>query len=170
MDANPHRLVDVHTNRKDCTECGIVVTQHSRAGSRYASAYQVKRWITWAAPDGRRWETYPDGNFPDAVPPSCPPPGVEALCPWRPDAMQYRGAKGRVQHETAKRTWCDTHQCAVNDCPEPGPLCYGAFHHNLNGDGTRTAGRCTGRQDSCRCMCPSCCGDTPDMYGYDGPF
>lgn len=25
--------------------------------------------------------------------------------------------------------------------------------------------RCTQRRSTCRCMCPHCCGDTPDVWG-----
>jgi hypothetical protein len=93
---------------------------------------------------------------------SCPPPPVEALCPWVDGAMRYDGAKGDVQLATALVTWCDTHEMAVADCPEPGPWRPGRPAHGDGGPGP-----CTGRADTCRCMCPACCGDTPYVWGYE---
>lgn len=146
-----------------CTECGVTAAHWFNAQSRY----ETRRWIDWRALDGRTWYTEPgDGS----EPPSCPLPGVEAVCPWRFDAQLYAGAKGDVQLATALRTWCEKHQMAVADCPEPGPYCPGMPHHDLTGDGTRTHRGCTGREKSCQCRCPACCGDTPDMYGYDGDY
>jgi hypothetical protein len=29
-------------------------------------------------------------------------------------------------------------------------------------------GRCTQLENTCKCMCPVCVGDTPEVYGYDG--
>ncbi len=30
--------------------------------------------------------------------------------------------------------------------------------------------RCTQRVSTCRCMCPVCVGDTPDVWGYEGDY
>jgi hypothetical protein len=144
-----------------CTACGVKAAHWFNAQSRYAT----RRWVDWRAPDGRTWCTEP-GGFTE--PPSCPLPVVEALCPWRDDAMRYAGATGDVQLDTAMRTWCDTHERAVSDCTDPGRYCPGRLAHEDGEEGR--PGPCTGREDSCRCMCPPCCGDTPDMYGYDGDY
>ena len=82
--------------------------------------------------------------------------------------MRYDGPKGDVQLDTALRTWCERHEMAVADCPEPGPYCPGRLAHE-DGEPGRP-GPCTGRENSCRCMCPACCGDTPDVWGYDGDY
>ncbi|MDX2998140.1 hypothetical protein PV382_23940 [Streptomyces scabiei] len=125
-----------------------------------------REWLSWLAPDGRDWSSFPEGDgwvtYPDGQAPSCPPQEVEARCPWEEDARRYGHVWGEVQLETAMRTWCETHQMAVADCPEPVHPCQGADGRCM------WKGRCTGREDSCRCLCPVCCGDIPDMYGYDG--
>lgn len=89
---------------------------------------------------------------------------VEALCPWMDGAMRYAGAKGDEQLDVAMRTWCGTHQSAVSECPEPGPYCYGYPAHEGQPD------LCTGRENTCRCRCPACCGDTPAVWGYEGDY
>ncbi|MBL1115453.1 hypothetical protein JK364_24075 [Streptomyces sp. 110] len=141
-----------------CAACDVRVEFWFNAQSRY----ERRQWVDWKAPDGRTWYTEP-GGYSEA--PSCPLPSVEVVCLWRRDAQLYDGAKGEVQLAAAMATWCDTHQMAVADCPEPGPYCPGILAHDLEGDGTRVDGKCTGRENSCRCMCPSCCGDTPDVWG-----
>ena len=143
-----------------CTACGITARHTPAIRHRYG-VWPV--YTVWRAPDGRTWET---GHGEPA--PSCPPPGVEALCPWEDGAMRYDGPKGDVQLETAQRTWCERHQMAVADCPEPGPYCPGWMAHEDGEEGR--PGPCTGRENSCRCMCPACCGDTPDVWGYDGDY
>ncbi|MFI7096812.1 hypothetical protein [Streptomyces lydicus] len=151
-----HQMVAVHEDAWRCTACGTVATQQYNPRCRYG----IKQWMDWRALDDRTWMTVPGEPAP-----SCPPPPVEALCPWDDRAMRYAGAKGDVQLDTATRTWCERHEMAVADCPEPGPYCYGwQAHEEMDGSG------CTGRQESCRCMCPACCGDTPDVWGYDGPY
>lgn len=148
-----------------CPDCGVTVwrrtTPRHEAGPR--------EWLQWHAPDGRDWSSFPeDGGwvtYPDGQAPSCPPQGVEARCPWEDNARRYGHVWGDVQLETAMRTWCERHQMAVADCPEPGPLCRGADGNCMWGEG-----RCTGREDTCRCMCPACCGDTPDVWGFDGDY
>ncbi|MDX3126565.1 hypothetical protein [Streptomyces scabiei] len=144
-----------------CTACGVTATRRRDQAARQG----VAEWTDWLAPDGRTWWTTPGG---DEEPPSCPLPGVEALCPWEDGAERYAGAKGDVQLDTGMRTWCETHQLAVSECPEPGPHCPGWMAHE-DGEPGRP-GPCTGRENTCRCMCPPCCGDTPDMYGYDGDY
>jgi len=141
-----------------CTACGVEAAHWFNAQSRY----ETRRWVDWRAPDGRTWYTEP-GGFTD--PPSCPLPAVEALCPWDDRAQLYAGATGDVQLDTAMRTWCETHQSAVSECPEPGPYCPGRMAHEDGEEGR--PGPCTGRENTCRCMCPPCCGDTPDMYGCE---
>ncbi|WP_406723510.1 hypothetical protein WJ438_00780 [Streptomyces sp. GD-15H] len=82
--------------------------------------------------------------------------------------MRYTGAKDEVQLATAMTTWCDTHEMAVADCPELGPYCPGRLAHQ---DGEKgRPGPCTGRENSCRCMCPACCGDTLNVWGFDGDY
>lgn len=145
-----------------CTVCGVTAAHWFNAQSRY----ETRRWIDWKAPDGRTW--YTDDRDGYSGPPSCPLPGVEARCPWDDRAQRYAGAKGDVQLETAMRTWCERHEMAVADCPEPGPYCPGAAAHEDGEPGM--PGPCTGRENTCRCMCPACCGDTPDVWGYDGDY
>jgi hypothetical protein len=135
-----------------CPACGM----HASNRTNPRDPYGGTAWTEWRAPDGRTWLTCPG-----EAAPSCPPPPVEALCPWRDDAMRYAGAKGDVQLATAMATWCDTHQMAVSDCPDPGPYCPGVRAHEDDAE----QGKCTGRWDTCRCMCPECCGDTPDVWG-----
>lgn len=142
-----------------CAKCGVQAAHWFNAQSRY----ETRRWIDWKAPDGRTW--YTDARDGYSGPPSCPLPTVEALCPWRDDAMRYDGPTGDVQLDTAMRTWCETHECAVSECPEPGPYCPGWRAHEDGEEGH--PGPCTGRENTCRCMCPPCCGDTPDMYGCE---
>lgn len=36
------------------------------------------------------------------------------------------------------------------------------------GEGVCNWGRCTQRASTCRCCCPPCAGDTPEVWGYDG--
>ncbi|MFD0035565.1 hypothetical protein ACFVJK_46830 [Streptomyces sp. NPDC127172] len=140
-----HQWAGDGEDRKRCAVCGVTaVRQHSREYGAWTE-YRVPSGWTWSAPDG------------SDTPPPCPPPPVEALCPWEMDAMRYAGAKGDDQLETAMRTWCETHERAVSECEDPGPLCPGAPAHE---DGEPAGpGPCTGREDTCRCMCPACCGD-----------
>ncbi|MFI6653273.1 hypothetical protein ACIBI8_37495 [Streptomyces sp. NPDC050529] len=140
-----------------CTTCGMVARHQTKRRDQYG----MTEWMEWRAADGRDWLTTGDQPAPP-----CPPPPVEALCPWRDDAMFYAGPKGDVQLATAMKTWCDTHKMAVSDCPQPGPYCPGADAHADGEEGQ--PGPCTGRENSCKCMCPACCGDTPDVWGYDG--
>ncbi|WP_159064573.1 hypothetical protein [Streptomyces olivochromogenes] len=156
-----HQLVDVFEDRKRCTACGVVAVRQYNPQSRS----DAKVWTDWRAPDGRTWLTTPDGYI---QPPSCPLPAVEALCPWEDRAMRYAGPKGDVQLATAMATWCERHEMAVADCPEPGPYCPGALAHEDGEEGR--PGPCTGRENSCKCMCSACCGDDPHTWGYDGPF
>lgn len=150
-----HRWVNVGENAKECADCQVRATQHrSREYGRWTDYVTAGGW-SWHAPDG------------SSGPPPCPPPPVEALCPWEWNSMRYAGAKGEEQLATAMRTWCERHQSAVSECPEPGPYCPGALAHEDGEPGF--PGPCTGRENSCRCRCAECCGDTPDMYGYDGP-
>ena len=155
-----HQLHGPSSGTQRCTACGITAHHMPTIRHRYGV------WpanTTWRAPDGRTWETQLDEPAP-----SCPPPDVEALCPWEDGAMRYDGPKGDVQLDTALRTWCERHEMAVADCPEPGPYCPGRLAHE-DGEPGRP-GPCTGRENSCRCMCPACCGDTPDVWGYDGDY
>lgn len=150
-----------------CADCGIYVwrrvTPRRDPGPR--------EWLEWYAPDGRKWSSFPEDEGwvtypdPETGAPSCPPQEVEARCPWEENARRYGHVWGDVQLETAMRTWCERHEMAVADCPEPGPVCRGA-----DGDCMWGAERCTGKEDTCRCMCPVCVGDTPDMYGFDGDY
>lgn len=156
-----HQMHATHEDHWQCTGCGVRATRHYDPNIRY----RIKTWIDWRAPDGRDWMTWPGG---DSEPPSCPLPGVEALCPWELYAPRYIGPKGDVQLDTGMRTWCDRHEMAVSDCPEPGPYCPGAAAHEDGEDGQ--PGPCTGRENTCRCMCPACCGDTPDVWGYEGDY
>ncbi|WP_331728957.1 hypothetical protein OG693_39095 (plasmid) [Streptomyces sp. NBC_01259] len=156
-----HQMAELHQDAWKCASCGVVaISQYNPQTSD-----RINRWMDWRAPDGRDWMTWPGG---DEEPPSCPLPGVEALCPWEDYAQRYAGPKGDVQLDTAMRTWCDRHDMVVADCPEPGPYCPGADAHADGEEGQ--PGPCTGRENSCKCMCPACCGDTPDMYGYDGDY
>ncbi|MEU2426948.1 hypothetical protein ABZ619_39050 [Streptomyces sp. NPDC007851] len=149
---DPHRWERAGEGRNRCAVCAVTVVQH--LGSRLHPA-----WLEYRMPSGWSWHAE-DGS---GTPPPCPPPPVEALCPWDDRAMRYARAKGDDQLDTALRTWCATHECAVADCPEPGPHCPGALLHE---DGEPwQSGPCTGRENSCQCTCPACCGDTPDMYG-----
>ena len=161
-----HRLEGAEDAAR-CTVCGVTVWRRRTAGHERGP----RKWLEWLSPDGRDWSSLPEGDawvtYPDGRAPSCPPQGVEALCPWEENARRYGHTWGDVQLETALRTWCERHQMAVADCPEPGPYCPGAAAHEDGEEGR--PGPCTGREDSCRCMCPACCGDTPDVWGYDGP-
>ena len=38
-----------------------------------------------------------------------------------------------------------------------------------HGDGCMWS-HCTGRESTCRCMCPVCLGETPQDYGFDGDY
>lgn len=152
-----HSMTRLHKDGWRCTTCGVLALRKYDPRSRYG----IPTWIDWLAPDEQTWLTTPGQDAP-----TCPLPAVEAVCPWRDDAMRYAGPKGDAQLDTAMRTWCDTHQGAVSECPEPGPYCPGAEAHADGEEGS--PGPCTGREDTCQCMCPACCGDTPDMYGYDG--
>lgn len=51
---------------------------------------------------------------------------------------------------------------AFMDQPETYP-CFG-FERNC------MWGRCTQVESTCKCMCPVCVGDTPEVYGYDGDY
>lgn len=150
-----------------CADCGVTVWR------RVAASHEPgpREWLSWLAPDGRDWSSFPEGGgwvtYPDAAP-ACPPADVEARCPWEEDARRYGHVWGEVQLESALRTWCERHEMAVADCPEPGPECPGWPAHEGGEPGM--PGPCTGREDSCRCACPPCCGDTPDMYGFDGDY
>lgn len=150
-----------------CLSCGVSVwVRHALRGTP-----GPRIWLEWYAPDGRDWSSFPEGDGwvtypdPEAGAPSCPPQDVEARCPWQEGARRYGRAWGEVQLETAMRTWCGRHEMAVADCPEPGPVCLGA-------DGGCMWGpqRCTGRENTCRCMCPVCLGETPQDYGFDGDY
>ncbi|MEU6925479.1 hypothetical protein [Streptomyces sp. NPDC046631] len=151
-----------------CTACGVTVwrrhTPHHEQGPR--------TWLKWLALDGRDWNSFPEADtwvtHPDGSAPSCPPQGVEALCPWEENAHRYGGVWGDVQLATAMKTWCKTHQGVISDCPEPGPYCPGTQAHEDGQEGQ--PGPCTGRENTCSCMCPACCGDTPDVWGYEGNY
>jgi hypothetical protein len=147
-----HRWAKVWEHGERCPACGVTATRHhdTRYGLGWWTEYKTASGWSWWAPD--------DG------PPPCPPPPVEALCPWELGAMRYAGAKGDDQLDTAMRTWCAAHERAVSECVDPGSVCWGAAAH----EGGEPGGPCTGLEESCECMCPACCGDTPDMYGYDG--
>lgn len=151
-----------------CTTCGITVWR--RHTPRHEPGPRM--WLEWRALDGRDWNSFPKGDawvsYPDGNPPSCPPQGVEAQCPWEENARRYGRVWGDVQLETAMRTWCDRHEMAVSDCPEPGPHCPGESAHENGEEGQ--PGPCTGRENTCKCMCPACCGDTPDVWGYEGDY
>ncbi|MFF8250093.1 hypothetical protein [Streptomyces griseus] len=151
-----------------CATCGVTVRRcHT---PRYERGPRM--WLEWRALDGRNWSSFPEGDtwvsHPDGNAPSCPPQGVEALCPWDENAHYYGGVWGEVQLIAAMNTWCDRHERTVSDCPEPGPYCPGAAAHEDGEEGR--PGPCTGRENTCRCMCPACCGDTPDVWGYDGDY
>jgi hypothetical protein len=149
-----------------CIDCGVLVWR--RLDTRGRGEANVRGWLEWLAPDGRDWSSFPEGDgwvtYPDSAP-TCPPQAVEARCPWEPDARRYGRAWGDVQLEAAMQTWCERHQVAVAECPNPGPPCRGADGNCAWGEG-----RCTGDGDTCRCMCPVCVGDTPDVWGYDGDY
>lgn len=162
-----HRWQQIGPDYRRCLDCDLtesrsVITHHQHGAASY---------VEWGAPDGRRWHTGLDGQVwprpggPNGVP-TCPPPDAEALCPWDDNAFRHAGAWGDAQLDTAMRTWCDRHERAVSECVEPGPYCPGRDAH-LDGE-SGGPGPCTGREDTCRCMCPACCGDTPDVYGHDG--
>jgi len=148
-----------------CAACGVTIWRRTATRSRSGPSM----WLEWHAPDGRDWSSFPEkGGWetwpnPEEGAPSCPPQEVEAKCPWEEDARRYGKAWGDAQLDTAMRTWCERHQTAVADCPEPGPYCPGRLAHE-DGEPGRP-GPCTGREDTCRCMCPACCGDTPDVWG-----
>ncbi|WP_158706623.1 hypothetical protein, partial [Streptomyces alboviridis] len=164
-----HRLQGDQDSAR-CADCGITVWR--RLTPRHEPG--PREWLAWLAPDGRDWSSFPEGDGwvtwpnPEEGAPSCPPQDVEAKCPWEENARRYGRAWGDVQLQAAMRTWCDTHQCVVSDCPEPGPYCPGWQAHEEGEPGR--PGPCTGREDSCKCMCPACCGDTPDVWGYDGDY
>lgn len=145
-----------------CADCGITVWRRT-AARREPGA---REWLEWHASDGRAWSSFPEAGgwvtYPDSAP-ACPPQPVEARCPWDEDARRYGHAWGDAQLDTATRTWCVRHEMAVSDCPEPGPYCPGRLAHEDGEEGG--PGPCTGREDSCKCMCPACCGDTPDVWG-----
>jgi hypothetical protein len=144
-----HAWEQAGEHRYRCPTCGVRATHHG------PDRNMREPWVEFTMPSGWTWWSADD------APPPCPPPPVEAECPWEePRAARYAGAKGDDQLDTAMRTWCERHECAVSECPEPGPYCPGARAHE-DGDGSG----CTGREDSCRCGCPACCGDTPDMWG-----
>lgn len=175
IDAELAAILNLHQlqgdeDAKRCTACGVTIWSRT-APRQFGPGTQA--WLEWLALDGRNWNSFPEGGtwvtYPDERAPSCPPQGVEARCPWEEDARRYGGVWGEAQHETAMRTWCKTHQMAVADCHEPGPYCPGHLHHEQTGEEGRP-GPCTGREDTCKCMCPVCCGDTPDMYGYEGDY
>lgn len=147
-----HQWARVHEGRFECPVCGVAATRHR--DRRYGA------WTEYRVASGWTWHT--------GTAPPCPPPPVEALCPWDWMSMRYAGAKGDDQLDTAMRTWCERHQQAVSECEEPGPACPGASAHE-DGEACRS-GQCTGWEQTCRCMCPACCGDTPDMYGFDGDY
>ncbi|MFD9004495.1 hypothetical protein ACFV0T_26640 [Streptomyces sp. NPDC059582] len=153
MDVVRHQWVAVWEHGMRCSVCGV--TAERQRDRRYGLGW----WTQYMTASGWSWHA-PDGS--GSAPP-CPPPPVEALCPedWR--AQRYAGAKGDDQLDTAMSTWCAVHEQAVSECVDPGPACPGAPAHSDKGPGP-----CTGHEDSCDCMCPACCGDTPDMYGYDG--
>lgn len=46
---------------------------------------------------------------------------------------------------------------------EAGDLCFGYGDECM-------WNRCTGRESTCRCMCPVCLGETPQDYGFDGDY
>ncbi|MFB7738244.1 hypothetical protein ACFC08_28425 [Streptomyces sp. NPDC056112] len=148
-----HRWVGVWEHGKRCPACGTTTTRH------HDTRYGLGWWTEYKTASGWSWHD-PSGND---GPPPCPPPPVEALCPWDDNARRYAGAKGDDQLDTAMRTWCERHECAVSECPEPGPYCPGRLAHEDGEEGF--PGPCTGRENSCRCMCPACCGDTPDVWG-----
>lgn len=155
---------DSVARRWQCTECGVRAEHWFNAQSRY----ETRRWIDWKAPDGRTWYTdFRDGY---ADPPACPLPGIPAVCPWDElhPPQRYRGAWGDVHLATAMQTWCERHQQAVSECTDPGPYCPGWQAHEEGEPGM--PGPCTGRENTCTCMCPACCGDTPDVWGYDGDY
>jgi len=146
-----------------CSVCGVTVWWR-QASRREPGPDQT--WLQWYAPDGRDWSSFPEGGgwvtYPNDAP-SCPPQDVEAACPWEENARRYGHVWGDVQLETAQRTWCSRHEMAVADCPEPGPPCPGWMAHEDGEPGM--PGPCTGRENACECMCPACCGDTPDVWG-----
>lgn len=173
IDAKLADIINLHQLRgdedtKQCTACGVTIW--SRTAPRQFG-HGTQTWLHWYAPDGRDWDSFPEEGrwvtYPDAAP-SCPPQEVEAACPWDEDARRYGGVWGEVQLQSAMRTWCDRHQMNVSDCPEPGPHCPGAPAHEDGEEGQ--PGPCTGRENTCKCMCHACCGDTPDMYGYEGDY
>lgn len=142
--------------RRHCLMCGVTATRSRDRQNRWWTEYVVAGGWSWHAPDG------------SSGPPPCPPPPVEALCPHDWSAIRYDGPKGDEQLDTALRTWCERHQVAVADCPEPRPPCPGAGAHD---DGTPgRPGPCTGEEGTCGCMCPACVGDTPDVYGFEGDY
>lgn len=147
-----HRWVAVWEQEKRCPDCGVTARRHRSREHGWWTDYITAGGWSWHADDGSEG------------PPPCPPPPVEALCPWELGAMRYAGPKGEEQLDTAMRTWCERHECAVSECPERPEPCQGA-----DGNCAWGHGRCTGDEDTCRCMCPVCVGDTPDVWGYDGP-
>jgi hypothetical protein len=120
-------------------------------------------------------------------------------CPWSNRARTFWSGRESEEDvdvilAAAELTWCEQHERAVSECttpppayldrdtwgvpddwmsrivsrpaaePEPMP-CLGADGGCMWGPG-----RCTGMEDTCRCMCPVCVGDTPDVYGYEGDY
>jgi hypothetical protein len=65
----------------------------------------------------------------------------------------------RVYNEYIERVLveADTDPFGPYEYVEAGDRCQGA-------EGECGNGRCTQRASSCRCMCPACCGDTPDVW------
>jgi len=153
-----HRDEAVGREYRRCLDCGVAATRWWRQRSRFG--VEELEWVDWVGPDGRTWHTAPGDHM---GPPACPLPTVEALCPWEPDARRYDHAWGDAQLDVGMRTWCARHEMAVADCPNPGPPCPGVLAHE-DGEPGRP-GPCTGYEESCRCMCPGCLDETPDMYG-----
>ena len=56
----------------------------------------------------------------------------------------------------------DTDPFGPYEYVEPDDRCQGA---EGNCEPFRGPARCTQRASTCRCMCPACCGDTPDVWG-----
>lgn len=154
-----HRWERAGEDRNRCAACGVSAVQHRSREYGPWVEYRMPSGWSWCAPDGG------DG------PPPCPPPPVEARCPWELGAMRYAGARGDDQLDTAMRTWCERHEQAVSECEDPGPWCPGARPDDDDPlavpvpCGTGRPGPCTGFERSCRCMCPACCGDTPNVWG-----
>jgi hypothetical protein len=82
-----------------------------------------------------------------------------------PTKTRYPACRRRPVHPQDPRAQLDLEADPFGpyEYVEPGARCRGA-------EGECGNGRCTQREDSCRCMCPACCGDTPDVWGYDGDY